>query len=1727
MPTPEYITAEKLREKEDSYLRVLYGYDNKRINSMTDAERASLPEIQELRTRYAVQPVGETVENIPSTEFKEATAGTRAYQGELLDLITKVEEPKSVEEAIGLLDYAGAYGSRNVGTAAYDPIKYYTTADPIEQMASYKPSGASTSWLDSLGRQVSVPVESPNLVAAKADVEDIIAEVTKETGKQQQFWDDVAKQSMFEFRAYLGNKDPAFNELSVGEQRKRLYSVVAGINYAPSIDEANDYKTDSTWFPAPRNVEQGNVPDYTDEQMAYLQAYRTTALKNKAASLQASGLSEAEARAEAIKYVNNAIGQMQWWQDPNLKQQKLSGAPEFQGVLGLGTYQYPAGATVESTPAYALRLLMAPANMISGMIGGALAAGDADYAKARATSEITPATTEMDPTLSTWDKSVRAGLDNVKRNRGATEEIYDLGIYTGIDNYVGKAPLFGAALLADVVFVPIVPGAGLASGVIKGAEEASKIASIAGKTVKVGDYLWDVTKTALKETSIGSTGLWAAEKMGLLAAPNDIRFIAATGLSEAATRAGAKGIEALPPVLKGTVKDITTFMDDLSTKGLTAILDSSSYTTKDVARWTQAVLRSNPELAALVKGETKLPDIISKVAVLNIGVKALKEAAINEAVIKYVIDSSKDMGARSLYLLTARTAVPNAKVANAIVTAAKESDIGKALQTLASKGDNVSSAVEGAFKPEGVVLDEDIRRVVGTKGFGEEASTVGTDLVSWISVPEDIASKIVSYLRGKRILNPLEAQTYSSIIHNLSDANNKITVRQFNALQEMIIDDTARALYPVQSLSSDAISLMSKEAREELIKSIPLRDGWLYAMGREKIKALMSSKGIDVHPLFQNTINQIQQTVANMPSLLRTKLKEIQSSEEVWKAYRLSAKPANAQEAFATLLFKPKGGLSEGEEYIATVDHHIRYSLIPSLQNLIFKRNVSRGIGDYFKPIKPISDEDLLVTSMSPFVKNQIADKTEALQKALEGILIKGNPASYMDAINAIKVYIADVKGIVKGTDINVIKDDRIEDLLVSMYYDIESQKIISGSIHETLHLQGKTESSIGNVDNLANRFFGLTYHIQPLEETIAIQTRRMIISRAIGLMNDTANGLASTNPLSHLRNINLGSNAWDAATKAYQSSITTLEDGLKAGNADAWLLLESIDDAARTMLDNYRLLNTDLSVAISELDAALEMSAKTDKGKALGTLENIVDVGTTSVEISQLKKFINDIGASTFSTEKLKIALHKDDGTLARAFNRVVSEIRDAQYFFMLTIRTRFHGVNIMTAPFIMASTIGAKDTAKALYNYLDGFYVAGRLTFPKMDIALLAKDNQIAFRTATGKAYTWKEIVSIARRGGIIRTEGGFTNYAKAIEDAKNLDIFQTKKWYLRTDKTPIVSQFIEYMQDIAPFFDTSFRASALISSLKAGETEMTAINKAREALYDYGKLSEFEQKYIASWFAFYSFTRASVGNALWNLLNNPTRVANQIKASKGFRGQAFNSENERNSLFYEAEYMQGRPLWSATSGIDKQAHKEYLPMLPLIDSYLLIAKVINSAVGLLKGESREWSVGDYAMERSNPMAQALFSKRLQDTYGRGYIDSRHVAVLKAFGVWDLFKQLIGEPDEVNARPGETVWIVDANGQGKTYSFAENPQAIKNYVNLLRAISVLGGDTWIKDYAPLAGKIIEAAEPIQAGIDMQTGLAEQSGLITDVRTQSPIEVYSNKTMRSTQEKGSLAPSK
>lgn len=1720
MPEPkEYITAEELRAKEDTYLRGRLGYTNQQIRSMTEAERASKPFVQELRSYYGIKPTSETAGAIDQAEAKETRAEAKAEGREDYYGLIRVEPPVDTTDDVS----TGLYPT----TINYDPVGFYTTATPIETTTTYKPARAGSvgnSFWDAFGRQVSVPYGSVSYEPAKPDVEDEIAAVTMESGKQQQFWDDVARVAADELRAKLTEQDPSFVELPLEEQRKIIFSVINGINYAPTIKtDTSGYEPTVDWNPVPRNVEQGDIPDYTPEQSVYLKAYRAEATKRKATALEASGMTIEAARAAAIDYVNNAIGKPQWWEDPNLKAQRLAADPDFNTVMGFGTIEYPSGATVESTPSYALRIFMSPANMVTGMIGGALGAMDADIQAVRESSDITPVMVQNDPTLTTWEKSVRAGLDNVKRNRGATEEIYDLGIATGVDQYIGKPALFAGALLADVIAVPVVPGAGLVGGAIKGGAEATKVAKAAGKAVKATDILLEATKGALKAEPITDYMLWAGKKVGLLDAPNDIRLIAADRLATAAKAASTAAPDAaaalygaMPKAFRAISEDITKLTEEISTKGLSAVLDASAYTSKDVARWAQMAIKSNGVLADLVRSADSVPAVVKLLAESPDGLKALRAAALEEAAVKYIVDATKDMGPGSLYLLTAKTAVPNSKIANAIIDSAKSSDVGKAITETIKEGKVTDAGSELAMKT-GAVTDEatGVTKTIG----GETAGTVGRDATSWIEVSEANASTLTRYLsRRLAIVSDVEKPLIHTMLSNLAYDNNKLTIRQLNQIQEMLLDDIARAKYTTKSLSEGAINRMAPNVIEQLTKAQPLRDGYLYTLMKSKAKEWTNKGGVIPHPNMQKAFNDIQQSVSALPDTVIFRIRELRNNIEIAKQYDLSKLPASNKEALFTMVFKPKGSLAASDvtEYMGEIEHHIR-NVVKTIDSLIFYPKGGTVLGDFFKPVRIASEEADAFSALSRNAKTALADESERLITEIEQIAQRSDPSNLLLIQKSLEAYLDNVSTILKGSGLSVISKEKVMDLIQSAYFDLEAKAIAKNRIATVLEETGKIESAVGDIEQTAYKVF-LTGTDTNTNEArmISANVKRMIITRAINIM-ETATGEARRNIFAGLMDMRFGDNAYDVVVKNYISGTIKLIEDVRAGDPDAWRLLEAIDDAALQMLEANRLVSKDLTKAIDELQNILQATSKGSLDAADSALKNTILEQGKTVNDSFMSELIKSLGDTTLSTDKLKAALRDSANANNPGFwdyVRNVLDLKKIQYFFMLTIRTRFHGMNLLTAPFIMGSTIGGAATLKALPSMLSmqGLYVASRALFPLTeDISLLAKDAQIAFTTTNGKAYTWREIVDIIQRSGIVRTDAGLENVKQGL---KNVAFHMESPFTAGYEGVYKAGQIsYDAINSIAPLSDLSWRASVLIQSLKAGETELTAVNKAREALFDYGKMTEFEAKYINNYLAFYSFLRASAGNALWNILNNPSRIANQIKATK--RGPALltNDEYNNSSLFYEPEYAQYRPLISIKKGVDKQSYGTYLPMLPLIDSFILLAKVISIPVNFATGQPVEMSLGDFAMERSNPTLQAIFSKRLEETYGSGRIDPRHVAVLKATGQWDLFKKIIGEPVEVPAKPGEAAWVTDANDVDKTYRF-EDEGSIRRYINLLRWISFVGGDTWIKDYAPLVG-----AEPVESSIELETSRWELLGLTTDMKHQEPNEVINRKIQDRTAE--------
>jgi len=474
---------------------------------------------------------------------------------------------------------------------------------------------------------------------------------------------------------------------------------------------------------------------------------------------------------------------------------------------------------------------------------------------------------------------------------------------------------------------------------------------------------------------------------------------------------------------------------------------------------------------------------------------------------------------------------------------------------------------------------------------------------------------------------------------------------------------------------------------------------------------------------------------------------------------------------------------------------------------------------------------------------------------------------------------------------------------------------------------------------------------------------------------------------------------------------------------------------------------------------------------------------------------------ASMKSASTLEAAAEavRKDSTLAAWFKAGVESLTATQYALMLTFRTRFHGPNFLTAPAIMVQTIGGKATREALSRYDRGAMLAAYVAQPLGMSGRLSdsvKRAQVAVTDPAGRAWTWDEVATLAREGGITRSVTGTAaskqqveNAARIIKDARALP-------------TRFASKAVALGQSFAEASDTSFRASVLLAELEKGTDPQVALRLARESLYDYGKMTDWEKANIQSWFAFYSFTRASAVATIEGILSNPTRLKNITVASKGMNFYG-DSEDQR-SWFYDPEYVRSRPLLAIYDGVDKARYAEYAPPLPPVDGVLFLLKILKSAA--------ERDMQSLTVERATPTLTVLLGldedgkKRVLE---QGYIDPRHVAWLQALGGWTTFQALVPGIQSRPARVGETSW------NGRVYSLKDdggsvNIEGAKTYWAMLQAATLVGATGMINDYAPLTAEL--QPDGFVSGIEMDTSVAELSGAVTQARLSTPQEIAAAK---------------
>jgi hypothetical protein len=319
-----------------------------------------------------------------------------------------------------------------------------------------------------------------------------------------------------------------------------------------------------------------------------------------------------------------------------------------------------------------------------------------------------------------------------------------------------------------------------------------------------------------------------------------------------------------------------------------------------------------------------------------------------------------------------------------------------------------------------------------------------------------------------------------------------------------------------------------------------------------------------------------------------------------------------------------------------------------------------------------------------------------------------------------------------------------------------------------------------------------------------------------------------------------------------------------------------------------------------------------------------------------------------------------------------------------------------------------------------------------------------------------------------------------------------------------------------ELGAYSDTMFRTKVLVDSLRKGDSEIVAMNLAREALFDYGNLSAFEKSFITKIFWFWTFRRNSYRQVLKSFLTNPTRMKNAYAAN------GFLAEVDRDYNISTKDYANQRPfIFLVNDKESKQRYALYGAALPQLDATAQLIDYISLAMPLFNesltpGEIVSAVGGSTAMkigEMASPLPQTVVALSFgvdirRDAKELGYyLDPRLMAYLQVNDeMWNTFTSIIN----VEVVPPEQETPGRGTYRGRQWRIQKGDEAsVRRWFAIQQLMVVAGIERSLRDLSPsvfaFRGDVEGETIPVQMG-----GQAEGRGLRTLLYTLgvvTPIE--------------------
>ena len=205
----------------------------------------------------------------------------------------------------------------------------------------------------------------------------------------------------------------------------------------------------------------------------------------------------------------------------------------------------------------------------------------------------------------------------------------------------------------------------------------------------------------------------------------------------------------------------------------------------------------------------------------------------------------------------------------------------------------------------------------------------------------------------------------------------------------------------------------------------------------------------------------------------------------------------------------------------------------------------------------------------------------------------------------------------------------------------------------------------------------------------------------------------------------------------------------------------------------------------------------------------------------------------------------------------------------------------NAISAPFQMFGRLGLRGTARAFASWLDDGEMVGELLGRTSGWGP-SGPGHATLVDPFGRVHTSASLEADIRRLGVDTTQARIENGRRLLAEVEALA--GNRPWFKKIVDNHAAYQ--QFLYDVNGAVDQAFRYGVLVSQIRAGRSVDDAARLAREALYDYNDMSDFEKYFLRRVTVAYSFRRKNLDAFLWMMANHPDRVGRMMRFARDQR-------------------------------------------------------------------------------------------------------------------------------------------------------------------------------------------------------------------------------------------------